>query len=226
MKKLIILIISVFSFAFSMKAEYSAKYGWFGEIAKATGYFEKNSTHYLIKTISYTTGFAKKLIDFKNIHISQGVVKNNILIPLTYENIIIRNGKKYRLIYKFDYNNSKIYKTAYKKGKLSYKKTLSFFAKNDILSLYFNLPQIMKKDKATFKAVGGDRHTGRVDVEILKRGKITKLKANLYNKVFAGDKGIVYLDINSSNFVTLKGEVKNVLKIGDVKGKIESLEIK
>jgi len=220
MKKLIIFIISVFGLAFSMKAEYSAKYGIFGTIAKASGYFEKNQTSYIIKTYSKTTGFAKTFVDFKNIHISKGIVKNNILIPLTYENIIIRNGKKYKLIYKFDYNKSKIYKTAYKKGELSYKKTLPFFAKNDILTLYFNLPYIMKKNKETFKAIGGDRNSGRVDVEILKKEKITKLKANLYNKIFAGDKGILYLDINTSSWITLKGMVKNVLKIGDLKGKI------
>ena len=224
MKKIIIFIIAVFGFSFSMQADYIAKYGWFGTIAKASGYFEKNKTNYIIKTFSKTTGFARTFVDFKNYHISKGIVKDNILIPLTYENIIIRNGKKYRLIFKFDYNNSKIYKTKYKEGKLIYKKTLPYFAKNDILSLYFNLPFIMKQNKMTFKAVGGDRHTGRVDVEILKRGKITKIKANLYNKIFAGDKGIIYLDINSSNWVTIKGMVKNVLKIGDLKGKLVSFK--
>ncbi len=46
------------------------------------------------------------------------------------------------------------------------------------------------------------------------------LKANLYNKVFSGDKGILYLVINPNNWVTLRGMVKNVLKIGDLKGRL------
>jgi len=224
MKKIIIFIIAVFSFSFSMKASYIAKYGWFGTIAKATGYFEKNQTSYIIKTYSETIGFARTFVDFKNYHISKGIIKNNILIPLTYENIIIRNGKKYKLIFEFDYANSKIYKTKYKEGKLVYKKILPYFAKNDILSLYFNLPFIMKQNKMTFKAVGGEKHTGRVDVEILKKGKITKIKANLYNKVFSGDKGILFLNIKKEHWVTIEGIVKNVLKIGDLKGKLVSFK--
>ena len=216
MKKLIILIIAVLGYSFSMSATYSAKYGWFGTVGIAKGYFEKNATNYKITTYSQIT----KFIDFQNYHISQGIIKNNILIPLNYKNIIIRGDEKYILIYKFDYKNRKIYKLKYKNGKFIYKRVLDFFANNDILSLYFNLPKIMTKNKETFKAIGGERHTGRVDVEILSKGKITKIKANLYNKIFAGDKGILFLDIKTSNWVTLKGVVKNVLKIGDLKGKL------
>ena len=216
MKKVIFLIIAVFSYSLTLKATYEARYGFFGVVAKATGYFEKNSSNYIIKTFSKTT----KFINFKNYHISQGKVINNILVPSIYKNIIIRGDKKYDLIYKFDYKNRKIYKLKYKDNRLISKKTLPFFAKNDILSLYFNLPLIMKKNKETFKAIGGERHTGRIDIDILKKGKITKIKANLYNKIFAGDKGILYLDINSSNWVTLRGVVKNVLKIGDLKGEL------
>ena len=216
MKKLIILIIAVLSYSFSIKATYIAKYGWFGTVAKATGYFEKNETNYIIKTLSKTT----KFIDFKNQHISEGRIINGILVPLTYKNIIFRGDDRYDLVYTFDYLHKKIYKTKYKNGKFIYKKTLPYFANNDILSLYFNLPLIMKNRHQTFKAIGGERHTGRIDVDILQKGKITKIKANLYNKVFAGDKGILYLDINTSNWVTLKGIVKNVLKIGDLKGRL------
>ncbi len=221
MKKLIFLIIAVLAYSFSMQATYEARFGWFGVVAKATGYFEKNQTSYIIKTFTKTT----KFINFKNYHISKGRIINGILVPLTYENIIIRGDNKFNLIFTFDYLHKKIYKTKYKNGKFIYKRTLEYFANNDILSLYFNLPLIMKKNKQTFKAVGGDRHTGRIDVEILKKGKIIKIKANLYNKIFVGDKGVVYLDINSSNWVTIDGIVKHVLKIGNLKGRLVSLKI-
>jgi len=216
MKKLFFLIIAVLSYSFSIEATYEARYGIFGVVAKSKGYFEKNATNYLIKTYSFTT----KFIDFQNYHISKGIIKNNILIPQIYKNIIIRGNKKFELIYEFDYKHKKIYKTKYKEGKFIYKKTLPFFTNNDILTLYWNLPLLMKKNHQTFTAIGGERHTGKIDVDILKKGEITKLKVNLYNKVFAGDKGILYLDINTSNWVTIKGKVKNVLKIGDLKGEI------
>ena len=199
-----------------MSATYNAKYGWFGTVGIAKGYFEKNATNYKITTYSQIT----KFIDLKTYYISKGIIKNGILKPLSYENIIIRNRNKYDLIYIFDYKNKKIEKYKYKNGKFMYKRVLGFFAKNDILTLYFNLPKIMTKNKETFYALGGERHTGRVDVEILSKGKITKIRANLYNKVFAGDKGILYLDINTKNWITLKGKVKNVLKIGDLKGRL------
>ena len=216
MKKLIILIIAVLSYSFSMTATYQAKYGWFGTIGEAQGYFEKNATNYKITTFSKIT----KFIDFKNYHISQGIIKKGILTPLIYKNIIIRGDKKYTLLYRFDYKKKKIYKLKYKNGHLLYKRIMDFFTNNDILTLYFNLPKIMRENKETFYALGGQKHTGRVDVEILSKGKITKIKANLYNKIFAGDKGILYLDIKTSNWVTLNGIVKNVLKIGDLKGKL------
>ncbi|NPA10629.1 MAG: DUF3108 domain-containing protein [Epsilonproteobacteria bacterium] len=209
---------------FGMSAEYEATYGWFGKIATAKGEFDKNKTSYTIKTSTSLCGFAKKIADIKQSYISTGFIKNNILYPLTYKNIIIRNSKKYEIIYTFDYNASKIYKTKYALGKFVYKKTLPYFCKNDILSLYFNLPQTLHSQKATLCAVGGEKHTGKVIVEILKKGKITKLKANLFNKVFEGDKGILYLDINTSNWVTIKGKVKNVLKLGDLKGRLVKLK--
>jgi hypothetical protein len=226
MRIILLLFIGIFSLGFEISATYKANYGWFGTIATASGSFKKFNSHYLITTISKTTGFAKKFVNLTQIYQSSGVIKNNILIPLEYKNIIIRNGKQYTLIYSFDYNNSKIYKTKYKDGKFIYKKPLCFFAKNDILTLYWNLPKIMHSNSQTFKALGGERHTGRVDVTILKKSKsITKLKVNLYNKVFAGDKGILFLDVNNSNWVTIKGVVKNVLKVGDVKGEITSLRV-
>jgi hypothetical protein len=225
MRILFILIMGILAYSKTMIATYQANYGWFGTIATAKGIFEKNETKYKITASTKTTGVAKTFVDLKQYYISEGNVTNGILKPLIYKNIIIRNGKKYRLIYKFDYKNRKIVKTKYKENKLIYTKTLKFFANNDILTLYFNLPLVMKTDKQTFKALGGERHTGRVDVEILKKGKVTKIKANLYNKIFAGDKGILFLDINSSNWVTIRGMVKNVLKIGDLKGKLVNLKV-
>ncbi|WP_457565055.1 DUF3108 domain-containing protein [Caminibacter sp.] len=225
MRIVFFLIIGILAYSKTLIATYTAKYGWFGTIAMAKGVYDRNLTNYRITNFVQTTGFARTFVDLKEYYISEGNITNNILVPNIYKNIIIRNGKKYLLIYKFDYKNRKIIKTKYKEGKFVYKREMPFFAKNDILTLYFNLPLIMHSKRATFKALGGEKHTGRVDVEILKKTpKITKIKANLYNKVFAGDKGILYLDINTSNWVTLKGMVKNVLKIGDLKGELKSFK--
>jgi len=92
-----------------------------------------------------------------------------------------------------------------------------------------------KKEKYTFYAVGGSKKNGRVDITFPTKSELEDLKdefktnglyikANLYNKVFVGDKGVLYLVINPNNWVTLAGMVKNVLKIGDLKGKIKEFK--
>jgi hypothetical protein len=116
-----------------------------------------------------------------------------------------------------------------------------YYAPDDVLSLYFNLPRYLQnapsKKTYTFYAVGGRKKDGRIDVSFPTGEELSDakdelnanglyVKANLYNKVFVGDKGILYLAINPQNWVTLAGMVKNVLKIGDLKGKLISLQIK
>jgi len=233
MKKLIILIIAVLSYSFSIKATYIAKYGWFGTIAKATGYFEKNETAYIIKTHSQLVGIVGSLSNhLQNDYISIGKVKNGILYPQKYITIRKNSKKEVKTIYIFHQNY--IQKIRYKNNKFDSNSTISYYVNQDILSLYFNLPNFIKDyDKTyTFYALGGRHKDGKIEVSFPKGKELEDikntfdnkkgiyLKANLFNKVFAGDKGILYLVINPNNWVTLKGMVKNVLKIGDLKGRL------
>jgi len=83
MKKFVMfLIIIVFSYSFTLKATYKATYGWFGTIAEASGFFEKNETDYVIKTNSKLLGIAAVFSHhLKNSYISIGKIKNGILYP-------------------------------------------------------------------------------------------------------------------------------------------------
>ncbi len=227
MRVILLLIIAILAYSKTMLAKYSARFGIFKEVAIIKAKYEVNQTHYKISTYTTTTGFIKSIANVEQYYTSEGIVKNGILIPKKFIKLIIRHNhkKKYLAIYEFDYKNKKITKITYYNDKFAYKKNMPYFAKNDVLTLYFNLPKLLKNNHQTFKALGGEEHTGRVDVDILKKGKIIKIKANLYNKVFAGDKGILFLDINSSNWVTLKGKVLNVLKIGTLKGELKSFKL-
>jgi hypothetical protein len=222
---LFFLIISVN--AKTLIATYEAKYGIFGTIATAKGVFEKNESNYKIDTIVETKGLAATLTNHLiQKYTSIGKIKNNLLIPSKYISYIKRNGKKYKIIYTFHHKNKKILKEKYLNNRLIQKETFRYYAPYDILSLYFNLPFLLKnKNKIyTFYAIGGRKNDGRVDVNFCKKNIFNEkgicIKGNLYNKVFAGDKGILYLLINPDNWITLKGIVKNVLKIGDLKGKL------
>ena len=238
MKKFIIFLIVILSYAFSMKATYIAKYGWFGKIGIATGYFDKNSTNYIIKTNAKLTGIAALLSHhLQTSYISIGKVKNNILYPKEY--IYIRKNSKKEVKTIFIFHKKYIQKIRYINKKLNSKSKLSYYTNQDVLSLYFNLPKFIKNYNKSyiFYAIGGRHNDGKIEITFPKGNQLKKIKkvfnytkgiyikANLYNKIFAGDKGILYLVIDPSNWVTLKGMVKHVLKIGNLKGKLVKLQV-
>jgi hypothetical protein len=240
MRVILLFLIAVFTYSKTMIATYQAKYGIFGTIAEAKGIFDKNKTSYKIHTIAKAKGIAAVLSKHMiQTYTSEGIVKNGKLIPQRYISTRKKGGDFYKRIYIFDHKNKKIIRYKYKNNKLEAKETLKYYTPDDVLSLYFNLPYYFKtlgkKDLYVFYALGGRKSDGRVDVTFPKGNELNKLqktfkekgvyiKGNLYNKVFAGDKGILYLVINPNNWVTLAGMVKNVLRIGDLKGKIKSFK--
>ena len=229
MRIILLLFLVILLNAKTLIATYEAKYGFF-TIAKAKGIFEYNSTNYKIFTSMKTLGIAKAFSkNLTQTYSSVGIVKNGILIPKKYITTRKNNTKSYKTIYLFDHKTKKIRKIKYKNGNLELNETFKYYTPNDILSLYFNFPKYLKnlpkKDTYTFYALGARKKDGKIDISIIDAKNNIKLKVNLYNKVFVGDKGILYLTINPTNWVTLKGIVKNVLKIEDLKGKIISFKV-
>jgi len=240
MRVILLFLIAVFAYSKTMIATYQAKYGIFGTIAEAKGIFDKNETSYKIHTIAKAKGIAAALSkNMVQTYTSEGIVKNGKLIPKKYISTRKKGDKFYKKVYVFDHEHKKIIRYRYKNGKFEKKETLTYYTPDDVLSLYFNLPyyfkKLGKKELYIFYALGGRKSDGRVDVTFPKGEELKKLqrtfkekgiyiKGNLYNKVFAGDKGILYLVINPNNWVTLAGMVKNVLRIGDLKGKIKSFK--
>jgi len=242
MKIFLALILAIFLNAKTMIASYYAKYGIFGTIAEASAIYESNATNYKIfnkvKALGLVATLSKHMVQTYS---SIGKVKNGRLIPQAYISTRKKGKDFYKRIYLFDHKNKKITRLKYKNGKLKAKETLPYYTPEDVLSLYFNLPnylkKIPKKEIYTFYALGGRKSDGRIDVTFPKGRELKKvkhtfddekgvyIKANLYNKVFAGDKGILYLVIEPKNWVTLKGMVKNVLKIGDLKGGIKNFKL-
>ena len=236
MRIIVLLFFIVFLNAKTIVATYEAKYGWFGAIAEAKGIFERNNTNYKITAIVKTKGIAAALSgNLEQKYESIGIIKNGLLIPQKYIVDIKRNGNDYYRIHIFNHQKKEILKIRFKNGKLTRKYKIHY-APYDVLSLYWNLPKLIKKKKNyTFYAIGGRKKDGRIDISFLENKELKKIKnilkkdglyikANLYNKVFVGDKGILYLVINPKNWVTLAGMVKNVLKIGNLKGYIKSLK--
>ncbi|ACM93545.1 hypothetical protein NAMH_0058 [Nautilia profundicola AmH] len=242
MRILLLFILALSLNAKTMIASYYAKYGIFGTIAEANAIYEANETNYKIFTESKALGLAATLSKHMvQTYSSIGVIKDNILIPNAYISTRKKGDDFYKRIYLFDHKNKKIIRLKYKNGKLEANETMPYYTPDDVLSLYFNLPNYLKKlpkkEIYTFYALGGRKSDGKVDVTFPKGRELEKvkdtfdnakgvyIKANLYNKVFAGDKGILYLVIDPKNWVTLKGMVKNVLKIGDLKGGLKDFKL-
>lgn len=241
MKKgvLILATLSTLLLGDRLVGEYSAKYGIFGTIAKARGVYDWNRTNYRISVEAWAVGFAAKLSkNLREKFESEGRIENGVLIPAKYQVEIKRGNKLYHYTYLFDRKLMIIQKLRYFNGKLESNETLPYWVNQDILSLYFSLPKLLKPGKReyTFYALGARKSDGRLDLRFLTPEEVEELEGeigparnayffrlNFYNKVFAGDRGILYLVVSKDNFVTLKGVVKNILKIGDLKGFLDRI---
>jgi hypothetical protein len=146
---------------------YEAKYGIFGTIATAKGIFERNATNYKIDTTVKAKGLAAVLTKHMiQKYTSIGIIKNNILIPQKYITYRKRGNKEYKRVYIFNHNKKTITRKQYVNNKFNGEGKFDYYAPQDVLSLYFNLPYLLKdKNKLyTFYALGARKTDGRVDV--------------------------------------------------------------
>ncbi|WP_200763570.1 DUF3108 domain-containing protein [Nitrosophilus alvini] len=235
----VIIFLSLSLSAQIIEAEYRVGYGLFGKVGNSKAFFEKKDRIYRIRVVAKATGFAKVLSGGRvEIYESRGKVIDGILVPLVYKKEKITSNKYESKLYKFDHENRKIYlRTIYiKNGKTDkdVKEVLKYYAKEDVLSLYFNLKKYFEKEKKehyTFFAVGGNRKDGRVDVEIPKGKKLQKLRrlmgniegkyltVTLNQKIFASKKGELFIVMDSDG-ITKKALLKDVVLFGDITGKL------
>jgi len=239
MRYILLFFIVVFSYSKTITATYNVKYGWFGTVVVAKATYKTDATNYKIIVTVKTKGMVASMShNLVQTYISEGKIIDNTLVPTHYILDIKKHGDDYYRLYTFDHINKTVLKKRFKNGKLT-KEYKYYYAPDDILTLYWNLPIYLKKENKklyTFYAVGGSKKDGRIDISFPSKSELKKLKKdfrvkglymklNLYNKVFAGDKGILYLAIDKRNWVTLVGMVKNVLKVGNLKGKIDKFSI-
>ncbi|ADG93000.1 conserved hypothetical protein [Arcobacter nitrofigilis DSM 7299] len=206
MNKIIIVIIflSIFSNAKTFEATYKISYGIFGELGLAKTSLEilPNNT-YKIKVHAYATGIAKFLSSNKEeFYESQGVVRDNLLIPNKYITVTNNDYKKRKKTYLFNYKKKQILVKKYeKKVNIKYDENLkkkeswktseskeftNFFATNDLLSLFFNItkvvPSFEQGNSYTFKVIGANKDNGKLDIIIPKNKAYKELQEALNTK--------------------------------------------
>ena len=246
MRYFISLLITVLSlYAQKIEAKYDVTYGLFGKVGKSTAKLIKNEKNYKIEIYAKATGLAKILSKGrKERYISEGRVENGVLVPEVFKKIRENETKKDIKIYRFDHEKKKIFvhREIYKEGKLDKRKDefLKFYAKDDILSLFFNIKRFVNFKKSgkkiyNFYAVGGRRGDGLVNIELPTGETLKKVKdileedgiyliVTIYQKIFASKEGKLYIVLNDEG-IAKKAVLKDVIMFGDITGKLKKLRI-
>ena len=227
------LLLGSFASAKVTQLNYKATFGIFGTVGTIKNKLTQNKKTYEIDTKVKLAGLAKVLMGGQTErYISKGHMENGLMVSDLYQMISKKNGKvvskEYRIHHKGKYVTKRYRK--WLKGKLvtDTKKKLKFYAKDDLLTLYFNLGQAVKKKGKTytFKAVGLEKQKGKVQITVpsdaksasykkdLGKGAALYAKALIHQKNFRKKKGDILLAIAQDGFIK-KSVIKDVLLYGD-----------
>ncbi|NKQ40030.1 MAG: hypothetical protein HF962_00450 [Sulfurovum sp.] len=228
-------MISIFHISLYADLAYSASGTLVGKIIDIKVKHHKNARKYSIKVDMKATGIVKLMSGGQiEQHTSHGNVKNGEYYAKEYKIDKTYDGKRYIRRYLFDYKKKKIIKISIKweKGKKLYenKETLSYFAHNDILTLYHNILRFKKKNKPgryTIALAGAEKEGGKLTFTL---PSAAKLKAkqdalgvknleiiNLYMKraFLSGNNGNLVFGIDKKGIMQ-KGMLTNVKMLGKV----------
>jgi len=258
--KILITLLFIFTnsilFAKTIEANYSITYGSFLDLGIANAKLTYNKNEYEIKIEAKTVGMAKILTNNRTeIYKSTGSFINNRFIPKKFIKIKKNNYKSRIKEYTFDYENKKIIVKTITEGiKKSvnnelkfqkepfyneYKDELKFFTKNDLLSLFFNLNELIEfkyKRNYTFSAIGANKKDGKIDLLIPSKNKTNQLNKTMNKekekklivyinqKIFGSEKGELFLSLNNEGFCSI-AILKDVVLFGDIVGKMTDFKI-
>lgn len=216
---------------------YVAKFGIFGTVGMLKTKITNQSDSYELVTDIELRGMAKLILDnHEERHTSKGHVVNGLMVSDTYTIKQDRGTKKVKKEYKINHKEKTVSKRVreWKKGKLvkDKKENLKFYAKDDLLTLYFNLNNAIKNKKKgkryLFKAVGLEKQEGKAYITVPNTTQLPSYQKDLgnsaaqYAKVlihqrnFRKKKGDILLSVSQDGFIE-KSVIKDVLLYGDAK---------
>ncbi|PHS37242.1 MAG: hypothetical protein COB07_11155 [Sulfurovum sp.] len=224
----------------NIDAEYRVEFGIFGEVAKVHATLTSDHKYYSINATVVAVGSIAKTVtdNLKERHISKGHIERGLLVTDLYQMIKSYGEYTNTTIYTVNHRKKSVtrhYKEWKQGVKIKDKKvTLGYYSKDDMLTLFLNLPKhIKEKYKSrhyTFKAVGADRRNGRVDMTVPSQKSLKKM-GDLLGKVKEGDwystvvmhrklyhsqKGELEVKMNKEGIVD-KAVLKDLVFFGDVR---------
>ncbi len=250
MKHLLIIVLiflpfQLFGFDFkSISADYEVSYGVVGQVAKAHASLNIDNGTYRIRIKGEGVGLAKFLTQGRQeIYESTGIIKDGKFLP----NLFVKHRKwgskeeRKRYFFHHDKKEVSVIKTDVNGEKVEESRAvLPYYADNDILTLFFNLRELIGQDlvenkKIQLYAIGANRKDGHLSVEI-PDSKMEKMMKKLLKK----DDNLLIVVLNQKLFASKKGEflinvtkkglcdsvvLKDVLMYGDLVGKMKNLKI-
>ena len=176
-------------------ADFSVEFGIFGQVGKVHATLTSDNKYYMLDANVSAEGIARAVTDdLKERHISKGHLSKGFLVTDMYQMIKSFGSYTSTTIYRVNHKKKKVTRQ-YKKWKydkqiINETETLAYYAKDDLMTLFLNLPLHIKEkyrpQKYQFKAVGEDRKNGRVDITIPSK-KALKEIINFVGKGQEGD---------------------------------------
>jgi len=231
---LVIMLIDVAN-AKVFHVNYEAKFGILGKVGKINNTIITKNGRYTIDTTLKLYGVAKMLLGNQKEHyISKGRVVDGIFLPEFYSMSTIKKHKRMLKEYHFDHKTHKLVriKKKWRDGKLTSdeKKEVNFYAKDDLLTLYFNMDKHIKAHKNqhrfTLNVAGLERQKGKVTISVATSKDIEEYKddlgssaswyakARIVQKSFKNKSGDILLSASEDGYIQ-KAVIKDLVMYGD-----------
>ena len=222
-----------------LAADYSVEYGIFGQVGKAHAILTSDDRYYMIDANVSAQGIAKAVTDdLQERHISKGHISKGFLVTDMYQMIKSFGHYTSTTIYRVDHKKKKVIRQ-YKKWKydqqiINETETLDYYAKDDLMTLFLNLPEHIKEKytpkKYQFKAVGEDRKNGRVDITVPSKKALKEIihfvdegqegdwysTVVMHRKLYQSKQGELDVRIGKEGLVE-KAVLKDLIFFGDVR---------
>lgn len=236
---ILVMILSLGVSAKTVEVDYKVEFGIVGEIGVANAKLIQNDDNtYEIDIQLTATGLAKTLSGGREErHVSKGHIQDGMMVTDLYQVIKTSGSKMSNEIYRVDHTKQEVTKEKkkWKNGKLIKDETKvmeNSYAKDDLLTLYFNLDQYIQDKTESksyrFNAVGAEIQDGYVDVYIPNREELDEYKETLGDNaswyaqaiinqnIFSSDKGELMLSVGEDG-IAQKAVLKDLILFGDIR---------
>ncbi|MDY0327216.1 MAG: DUF3108 domain-containing protein [Arcobacteraceae bacterium] len=228
--KYFLLLILIFTTSFSdikiLERSYAISYGIFSNlgISNTKLIVDTDNKTYVATIEAKTVGFANFLSNNRfEVYESKGEIVDGFFVPDRFRKFSATNSKSRESIYLFNHSKKSILLIKNRKSKneksSNSEEILEYYSNNDILSLFFNLKDILPtlnlNEEVEFIGVGNDKNKGITN--ILKLGD-NRFKVYLNQPIFSSSRGELLIEQDFDGLCKT-AILKDVLLFGDIVAK-------